>query len=69
VVQQTTGGLDPEATIGPDADTEESTEALAQVATILKVARCLKTAAAETSVEGKATVTRWQNRIEDLPAE
>ena len=69
VVQQTTGRLDPEATIGPDADTEESTEALAQVATILKVARCLKTAAAETSVEGKATVTRWQNRIEDLPAE
>ena len=68
VVQQAEGRLDPAATIGADVETEEATEALAQVATLLKVARCLKAAAAETSVDGKATVTRWQNRIEDLPA-
>jgi len=69
VVQQAEGRLDPDATIGAEAETEEATEALAQVSTILKVARCLKAAAAETSVEGQATVTRWRNRIEDLPAD
>ncbi len=61
--------LDPDSTIGPDVETEVNKKDLAQVSTILSVLRCLKSAAAETSVEGEATVTRWQNQISDLPAE
>ena len=68
LVQQAEGRLDPEATIGAAVETDEAAESLAQVATIFKVARCLKAATAETSVENEATVTRWRNRIEDLPA-
>lgn len=61
--------LDPGSTIDADVETDETKKDLAQVATILDVLRCLKTAAAETSMEGEVTVTRWQNQIEDLPAE
>ena len=67
-VQQEKGRLDPDSTIGPDSETDEVTDALEQLATIFDVFRCLKSAAAETSIEEDATVTRWQNRIEDLPA-
>lgn len=61
--------LDPDSTIGPEVETEVNKKDLAQVGTILNVLRCLKSAAAETSVEGEATVTRWQNQISDLPAD
>ena len=67
-VQQEKGTLDPSQTIGPDSETDEVADALEQLATIFDVFRCLKSAAAKTSVEEDATVTRWQNRIEDLPA-
>ena len=67
-MQQEQGRLDPDSTIGPDSETEEVTDALEQLATIFDVVRCLKSATAKTSIEEDATVTRWQNRIEDLPA-
>ena len=67
-VQQEKGRLDPDSTIGADSETEEVTDALEQLATIFDVFRCLKSATAKTSIEEDATVTRWQNRIEDLPA-
>ena len=67
-MQQEKGRLDPDSTIGPDSETEEVTDALKQLATIFDVVRCLKSATAKTSIEEDATVTRWQNRIEDLPA-
>ena len=67
-VQQEKGKLDPDSTIGPDSETDEVTDALEQLATIFDVFRCLKSAVAKTSIEEDATVTRWQNRIEDLPA-
>ena len=67
-VQQEKGRLDPDSTIGPDSETDEVTDALEQLATIFDVFRCLKSAAAKTSIVEDATVTRWQNRIEDLPA-
>ena len=67
-VQQEKGKLDPDSTIGPDSETDEVTDALEQLATIFNVFRCLKSATAKTSIEEDATVTRWQNRIEDLPA-
>ena len=67
-MQQEKGKLDPDSTIGPDSETEEVTDALEQLATIFDVVRCLKSATAKTSIEEDATVTRWQNRIEDLPA-
>ncbi len=67
-VQQEEGRLDPDSTIGPDSETDEVTDALEQLATIFSVFRCLKSATAKTSIEEDATVTRWQNRIEDLPA-
>ena len=67
-VQQEQGRLDPDSTIGPDSETGEVTDALEQLATIFDVFRCLKSATAKTSIEKDATVTRWQNRIEDLPA-
>ena len=66
-MQQEQGRLDPDSTIGPDSETEEVTDALEQLATIFDVVRCLKSATAKTSIEEDATVTRWQNRIEDLP--
>jgi len=67
-MQQEKGRLDPDSTIEPDSETEEVTDALEQLATIFDVVRCLKSATAKTSIEEDATVTRWQNRIEDLPA-
>ena len=67
-MQQEKGRLDPDSTIGPDSETEEVTDALKQLATIFDVVRCLKSATAKTSIKEDATVTRWQNRIEDLPA-
>ena len=67
-VMQDKGSLDPDSTIGPDSETEEVTDALDQLTTIFDVVRCLKSATAKTVIEGDATVTRWQNRIEDLPA-
>jgi hypothetical protein len=67
-VMQDKGSLDPDSTIGPDSETEEVTDALDQLTTIVDVVRCLKSATAKTVIEGDATVTRWQNRIEDLPA-
>ncbi len=67
-IQQEKGNLDPSQTIGPDSETDEVTDALEQLATIFDVFRCLKSATAKTSIEEDATVTRWQNRIEDLPA-
>ncbi len=67
-VQQEQGRLDPDSTIGTDSETDEVTDALEQLATIFDVFRCLKSATAKTSIEEDATVTRWQNRIEDLPA-
>ncbi|MBT6920141.1 MAG: hypothetical protein HN985_10500, partial [Planctomycetaceae bacterium] len=56
-------------TVGPDNDTDEVKEALEQLVTIFDVVRCLKSATAKTVLEGDVTVTRWQNRIEDLPAQ
>jgi len=67
-MQQEQGRIDPDSTIGPDSETEEVADALEQLATIFDVVRCLKSATAKTSIEEDATVTRWQNRIEDLPA-
>jgi hypothetical protein len=69
IVQNKGGRLDSESTIGPDVETEETKKDIAQLVTLLRLARCLRAAAAETSVEDAAIVTRWQNQIEDLPAE
>ena len=61
--------LPADETVGPDNDTDEVKEALEQLVTIFDVVRCLKSATAKTVLEGDVTVTRWQNRIEDLPAQ
>jgi hypothetical protein len=61
--------LPADETVGPDNDTDEVKDALEQLASIFDVVRCLKSATAKTVLEDDATVTRWQNRIEDLPAQ
>jgi hypothetical protein len=67
-VMEGRSGLRADETVGPDNDTDEVKDAIEQLATIFDVVRCLKSATAKTVLEGDATVTRWQNRIEDLPA-
>ena len=63
-------GCRADETVGPDNDTDEVKEAQSSnLLTIFDVVRCLKSATAKTVLEGDATVTRWQNRIEDLPAQ
>jgi len=62
------GEVDPGTKLDADAEDATSRDALAQVKVVFKVLGCLRAAAAETTVEGEARVTRWRNLIEDLPA-
>lgn len=67
-VQQREGGVDREAVLTKDVENEQATDALAQVATVCEVLKCLRVAVAEAAVKGDATVTHWRNVIRDLPA-
>jgi len=67
-VQQAAGEVDPEARLTEEDETVEAAEALDQIRVVLDVARCLKEAAAETTLRDGARVTHWRNVIRDLPA-
>lgn len=67
-VQQREGQLDRETVLTKDVENEQATDALAQVAAVCEVLKCLRVAVAEAAVKGDATVTHWRNVIRDLPA-
>jgi hypothetical protein len=66
-VMQDEGEVDSERRLSADDETPQAAEALSHVRVVLEVARCLKAAVTETTITDGALVTRWQNRIEDLP--
>jgi len=66
-VLQQEGVVDPDAELSADDETEQASEALEHVEVVLKAARCLKAAVAETAIRDGATVTRWRNIIRDMP--
>ena len=61
------GVVEADAELGADDETEQARDALKSVDVVLEVAKCLRAAAAETSVRDGALVTRWRNVIRDLP--
>jgi hypothetical protein len=61
------GDVDSERRLSADDETPKAAETLAHVHVVLAVARCLKAVVTETTITDGALVTRWQNRIEDLP--
>jgi hypothetical protein len=61
------GEVDSERRLSADDETPQAAEALTHVRVFLEVARCLKAAVTESTIQDGALVTRWQNRIEDLP--
>ena len=67
-VQQREGRIDRETVLTKDVENEQATDALAQVAVVCDVLKCLRAAVAEAAVKGDATVTHWRNVIRDLPA-
>ena len=67
-VQQREGRIDRETVLTKDVENEQATDALAQVAVVCDVLKCLRVAVAEAAVKGDATVTHWRNVIRDLPA-
>jgi len=67
-VQQREGRVDPSLELGPGTETPEVSEALEHVDVVLDVARCLRAAAATTTLRQGALVTHWRNQIRDLPA-
>lgn len=66
-VMVATGEVDPDSQLTAADETPEATEALEHARVVFEVARCLKTAVAETVAKDEASVTHWQNLIEDLP--
>jgi len=66
-VQQRDGFVNPDRKLSADDETAEATEALEHVDVILDAARCLKAAAADTSLRDGAAVTHWRNIIRDMP--
>ena len=67
-VQQREGEIDREMILTKDVENEQATDALAQVAKVCEVLKCLRVAVAEAAIKGDATVTHWRNVIRDLPA-
>ena len=67
-VQQREGRIDRETVLTKDVENAQATDALAQVAVVCDVLKCLRVAVAEAAVKGDATVTHWRNVIRDLPA-
>ena len=67
-VQQRDGGVDAARELSEADENQQAQDALRHVDVILDVARCLRAAIAETSVQDDATVTHWRNVIRDLPA-
>jgi hypothetical protein len=61
------GEVDSERRLSADDETEEAADALTHVRVVLEVARCLRSAVSEMTIEEGAVVTHWQNHIEDLP--
>lgn len=61
------GVVEADAELGADDETEQARDALKSVGVVLEVAKCLRAAAAETSIRDGALVTRWRNVIRDLP--
>jgi len=61
------GSVDAATDLSADVLAPEAREALDTAKRVLEVARCLKTAVAETRLEDDAVVTRWRNVIRDLP--
>lgn len=63
-----------EGTVGSDLELSASDEGpmvspiLEQVKVVLEACRCLKSAAAEQTIESGVTITRWRNVIEDMQA-
>jgi hypothetical protein len=66
--QEREGRIDRDAVLTKDVENEQATDALAQVAVVCDVLKCLRVAVAEAAVKGDATVTHWRNVIRDLPA-
>jgi hypothetical protein len=67
-VQEREGRFDRDAVLTKDVENAQATDALAQVAVVCDVLKCLRVAVAEAAVKGDATVTHWRNVIRDLPA-
>ena len=65
--QEREGRIDRDAVLTKDVENEQATDALAQVAVVCDVLKCLRVAVAEAAVKGDATVTHWRNVIRDLP--
>jgi hypothetical protein len=66
-VQQRDGDVESDEELSAEDETPEAKEALAHVAVVLEVAKCLRTAVAETTMVDEATVTHWRNVIRDMP--
>ena len=67
-VQQREGVVDPEIELGPDDETDQARDALAQSKTVFEAIKSLRAAVAETTVQSDALVTHWRNIIRDVPA-
>lgn len=65
-VQQREGEVDPDEELDADDESDETKEVLQHVGVAFEVARCLRSAVAETKFKDGALVTHWQNVIRDL---
>lgn len=61
------GDVDADETLDAADEDESTKDILAQTRVVFDVLKCFRGAAAETSVEKDARVTRWRNSIRDLP--
>ncbi len=61
------GDLDADETLDAADEDASTKDILAQAKVVFDVLECFRGAAAETSVEKDARVTRWRNSIRDLP--
>lgn len=61
------GDVDADETLDADDEDASTKDILAQARVVFDVLECFRGAAAETSVEKDARVTRWRNSIRDLP--
>jgi hypothetical protein len=67
-VQERDGVVDPEVELTAADENQQAKEVLEHVRVVLAAAKSLRAAAAETSFQGDALVTHWQNVIRDTPA-
>jgi hypothetical protein len=67
-VQDRDGVVDPDVELTAADETEQAKDVLEHVRVVLAAAKSLRAAAAETSIQGDAVVTHWQNVIRDTPA-